>query len=123
MRRRGTALYAAAPSFYTGARPDDDFDATRRQSVFHGNVHRHLLILSLVNWAIAVVSWTISAYLGIKSPTSIYVYAVLFVIGVFAVVVAIVAFLLADFGTEPQPAVAAAAAVEPVVDEGASPGA
>lgn len=91
--------------------------------MFHGNVHRHLLILSLVNWAIAVVSWTISAYLGIKSPTSIYVYAVLFVIGVFAVVVAIVAFLLADFGTEPQPAVAAAAAVEPVVDEGASPGA
>ncbi len=37
--------------------------------MFHGNIHRHLLILSLANWAIAIVCWTISAYLGITSPT------------------------------------------------------
>ena len=77
--------------------------------MFHGNIHRHLLILSLVNWGIAIVCWTISAYLGTARPTSLIVYTVLFVIGIFAVVVALVSFVLADFGTEPKPAVAAAA--------------
>jgi hypothetical protein len=70
--------------------------------VLHGNIHRHLLILSLVNWAIAVVCWSVSAYLGIAVPTTIFVYAVLFVIGLFAAVVAIASFVLADFGTEPE---------------------
>jgi uncharacterized membrane protein len=76
--------------------------------VFHGNIHRHLLILSLVNWAIAIVCWTISAYLGTARPTNLIVYTVLFVVGLFAVIVAVGSFVLADFGTEPQPAVAAA---------------
>ncbi len=75
--------------------------------MFHGNVHRHLLILSLANWAIAIVCWTISAYLGITSPTGIFVYTVLFVIGLFAVLVAIGSFVLADFGAEPARAAVA----------------
>lgn len=74
--------------------------------MFHGNIHRHLLILSLVNWCVAIVCWTVSAYLGMAVPTGIFVYTVLFVVGLFAVVVAIVSFLLADFGTRPESAVA-----------------
>jgi hypothetical protein len=75
--------------------------------VFHGNVHRHLLTLSLANWAIAIVCWTISAYLGTAQPTGIIVYTVLFVIGIFAVVVAVACYVLADFGTEPHELVTA----------------
>jgi hypothetical protein len=75
--------------------------------VFRGNIHRHLLTLSLINWAIAVISWTISAYLGSARPTGIFVYTVLFVIGIFAVVVAVACFVLADFGSEPPAPVAA----------------
>ena len=75
--------------------------------MFRGNIHRHLLTLSLANWAIAIVCWTISAYLGIAQPTGIFVYTVLFVIGIFAVVVAIASFVLADFGSEPQAPVTA----------------
>jgi hypothetical protein len=78
--------------------------------VFHGNIHRHLMTFSLANWAVAIVSWSISAYLGSAVPTGAFVYAVLFVIGLFAVVVAIGSFLLAVFGTEPAPAEAIAAA-------------
>jgi hypothetical protein len=77
--------------------------------VFHGNIHRHLLVLSLANWGIAVICWTISAYLGIARPTGLFVYTVLFVVGLFAVIVAIVSFVLADFGTEPEPGVVGAA--------------
>jgi hypothetical protein len=98
--------------------------------VFHGNIHRHLLVLSLVNWVIAILCWTISAYLGTARPTDLIVYTVLFVVGLFAVIVAIGAFVLADFGTEPEPAAVAAAtagagapeAAEPPADE-AGPGA
>ena len=75
--------------------------------MFHGNVHRHLLALSLANWAIAIICWMISAYLGAAQPTGIIVYAVLFVIGIFAVVVAVTCFVLADFGTEPHALVTA----------------
>jgi hypothetical protein len=75
--------------------------------VFRGNIHRHLLTLSLINWAIAVVCWTISAYLGSSRPTGIFVYTVLFVIGIFAVVVAVACFVLADFGSEPPAPVTA----------------
>lgn len=78
--------------------------------MFHGNIHRHLLILSLVNWLVAIICWTISAYLGTARPTNLIVYTVLFVIGLFAVIVAIGSFVLADFGTEPEPAAAAAEA-------------
>ena len=70
--------------------------------MFHGNIHRRLLTLSLVNWAIAIVSWTISAYLGSAQPTGIFVYTVLFVVGIFAVAVAFACFVLADFGSEPN---------------------
>jgi hypothetical protein len=97
--------------------------------VFHGNIHRHLLVLSLVNWAIAIVCWTISAYLGTARPTNLIVYTILFVVGLFAVIVAVGSFVLADFGTAPEPAVAAAAAgagaseaAEPPADK-AGPGA
>jgi cation transporter-like permease len=62
---------------------------------------RFLLRLSLVNWGIAVVAWTISAALGIASPASIIVYTVLFVIGLFAVIVAIFAFILEKFAHRP----------------------
>ena len=88
--------------------------------MLHGNIHRHLLILSLVNWAIAVVCWSVSAYLGIAVPTTIFVYAVLFVIGLFAAIVAIASFVLADFGTEPEaaPATQAAAVAEPARPSG-----
>ena len=72
--------------------------------MLHGNIHRHLLILSIANWAIAIACWTLSSYLGIAVPTSIFVYAILFVIGLFAAVVAITSFVLADFGTEPEAA-------------------
>jgi hypothetical protein len=95
--------------------------------VFHGNIHRHLLILSLVNWGIAIICWTISAYLGTARPTNLIVYTVLFVVGLFAVIVAVGSFVLADFGTEPKPAVAAAdagasKAVETPADKGAGTG-
>ncbi len=78
--------------------------------MLHGNIHRHLLILSLANWAVAIVCWSVSAYLGIAVPTSIFVYAVLFVIGLFAAVVAVAAYVLADFGVEPEAARVAAPA-------------
>ena len=69
--------------------------------MLHGNIHRHLLILSVVNWVVAILCWSISAYLGIAVPTGIFVYAILFVIGLFAVVVAVVSYVLADFGAVP----------------------
>ena len=52
-------------------------------------VRRFLLRLSLANWGVAIVAWTISAFLGITSPASIFVYSVLFVIGLIAVIVAL----------------------------------
>jgi hypothetical protein len=101
--------------------------------VFHGNIHRHLLVLSLVNWAIAIVCWTISAYLGTARPTDLIVYTVLFVVGLFAVIVAVGSFVLSSFGTEPKPAAVAAVAgapeaaetpaAETPADEGAGTGA
>jgi hypothetical protein len=58
---------------------------------------RFLLRLSWANWGVAVIAWTISAFLGITSPASIIVYTVLFVIGLFAVIVALIAYLLEKF--------------------------
>jgi hypothetical protein len=54
-------------------------------------VHRRrFLILSLANWALAIVLWSISAYLGVPSPTSLFVYAVLFVVALVGVIVGII---------------------------------
>ncbi len=85
--------------------------------MFHGNVHRHLLTLSLANWAIAIVCWAVSAYLGITSPTGIFVYTTLFVVGLFAVIVAVAAYVLSRFGTEPEAVVETTAAAAGPADE------
>ena len=68
-------------------------------------VRRLLLRLSLANWGVAIIAWTISAFLGITSPASIIVYSVLFVIGLVAVIVALLTYVLEKFGHEPPPAV------------------
>jgi hypothetical protein len=89
--------------------------------VLHGNIHRHLLALSLANWAVAIVCWTISAYLGIAAPTGIFVYTILFVVGLVAAIVAIACYVLSKFGTEPEAAGTAAPAAddEPAAAAGA----
>jgi hypothetical protein len=66
-----------------------------------GHVRRNLLVLSLANWALAVVAWTISAYLGVTSPASIMVYTILFLIGLFAAIVAVGAYVLEKFAHRP----------------------
>jgi hypothetical protein len=66
------------------------------------HVRRRLLILSLANWALALVCWTVSAYLGITSPASLFVYSLLFVVGLLGALVGIVAFLLSRYGTDPH---------------------
>jgi hypothetical protein len=64
-------------------------------------VHRRrFLILSLANWALAIVLWSISAYLGITAPTSLFVYSVLFVIALVAVIVGILSWLVWRFGRD-----------------------
>jgi uncharacterized membrane protein len=73
------------------------------------HIRRNLLILSLANWVVAFIVWTISAYLGIAQPASIFVYTVLFVVGIFAVIVAVASFLLEKFAHEPGSGVAPAA--------------
>jgi hypothetical protein len=73
------------------------------QHVEHDRTRRNLLILSLANWGVAIVAWTISAFLGITSPASIIVYTVLFVIGLFAVGVALASFVLEKFAHRPEP--------------------
>ncbi len=90
--------------------------------MLHGNIHRNLLILSVANWVVAIACWSVSAYLGIAVPTSIFVYAILFVIGLFAVVVAIVSYVLADFGTEPEAVGAGAGGSVPGAGEPAAAG-
>jgi hypothetical protein len=64
---------------------------------------RFLLRLSLINWGIAAVAWTTSAFLGITSPASIIVYSVLFVIGLVAAILAILTYLAEKFGHEAKP--------------------
>ncbi len=89
-----------------------DREALRRQwkeeaqagtSAHDKKVRSFLLRLSLLNWGIAVVAWTISAFLGITSPASIIVYSVLFVIGLVAAILAILTYLLEKFGHEAGP--------------------
>ena len=86
------------------------------------HMRRNLLILSLANWAVAIIAWTISAYLGIAQPASIFVYAVLFVVGIFAVIVAVASYLLEKFAHEPGFVVAAAEPVD-AAEPAAGPGA
>jgi hypothetical protein len=77
-------------------------DARRRAVGHDKKVRRFLLRLSLANWGVAVLSWTISAFLGITSPASIILYSVLFVVGLVAASIAILTYLLERFGHEPS---------------------
>jgi hypothetical protein len=77
-----------------GKAPLDPIEHDRR-------VRRFLLRLSLANWGVAIIAWTVSAFLGITSPASIFVYSVLFVIGLVAVIVALLTYFLEKFGHEP----------------------
>ena len=103
----------------TTTAPPGSRQAHREASERDKHARRFLLRLSLANWGIAVVAWTISAFLGITSPASIIVYSVLFVIGLFAVVVALLTFLLEKFAHTPEQL--ASVDAEPS-DEGADAG-
>lgn len=76
----------------------------------NARVRRSLLRLSLANWGVAALAWTVSAYLGITSPAHIIVYTVLFVIGLFAVAVALATYLLEKFAHRPAPVLSPAGA-------------
>ena len=83
-------------------------------------VHRRrFLIFSLANWALAIVLWSISAYLGITSPTSLFVYSVLFVVALFAVIVGILSWLVWRFGRDPEAAAAGGGEPPAGADQGA----
>ena len=103
----------------TTTAPPGSRQAHREASERDKRARRFLLRLSLANWGIAVVAWTVSAFLGITSPASIMVYSVLFVIGLFAVVVALLTFLLEKFAHTPEQL--ASVDAEPS-DEGADAG-
>jgi len=83
------------------ARQQAELDERQRIAEHDRRVRRFLLRLSLANWGIAAVAWTVSAYLGIKSPASIIVYSILFVIGLVAALLAILTYLVEKFGHEP----------------------
>jgi hypothetical protein len=85
----------------TTTAPPGSRQAHREAGERDKHARRFLLRLSLANWGIAVVAWTISAFLGITSPASIIVYSVLFVIGLIAVVVALLTYLLEKFAHRP----------------------
>ena len=77
--------------------------AHREASERDNRARRFLLRLSLINWRIAVVAWSVSAYLGITSPASIIVYSVLFVIGLWSPSsVALLTYLLEKFAHRPS---------------------
>ena len=84
-----------------GPAPLGSRQAHREASERDKRARRFLLRLSLINWGIAVVAWTISAFLGITSPASIIVYSVLFVIGLIAVIMALLTYLLEKFAHRP----------------------
>ena len=82
----------------------------------NARVRRNLLLLSLANWGVAVLAWSLSAYLGVASPASIMVYTILFLIGLFAAIVAFAAYVLEKFAHRPElPAPEAPEADEPGV--------
>ena len=97
---------APEPTDDAAPEPTDDVATVPVDEADHARdakVRRRLLTLSLANWGVAIVAWTISAYLGIVSPASIIVYTVLFVIGLFAVGVALASFILEKFAHRPAP--------------------
>ena len=79
----------------SGAVTEAELERNRR-------VRRNLLLLSLANWGIAIVAWSLSAYLGVASPASIMVYTILFLIGLFAAIVAFAAYVLEKFAHRPE---------------------
>lgn len=82
-------------------------------------VRRTFWILSIANWLLAVAVWSVSAYLGIARPTSLFIPTTLFVIGIFAVLAGTLCWVVARFGRPPEPA--AATQAEATADE-AAPG-
>jgi hypothetical protein len=91
---------APAPAEH-GPAPLGSKQAHREATERDKRARRFLLRLSLINWGIAVVAWTISAFLGITSPASIIIYSVLFVIGLLAVIMALLTYLLEKFAHRP----------------------
>ena len=77
-------------------------EASRAEVERNRRVRRNLLLLSLANWGIAIVAWSLSAYLGVASPASIMVYTILFLIGLFAALVAFAAYVLERFAHRPE---------------------
>jgi len=77
-------------------------EASRAEVERNRRVRRNLLLLSLANWGIAVIAWSLSAYLGVASPASIMVYTILFLIGLFAAIVAFAAYVLERFAHRPE---------------------
>lgn len=74
-------------------------------------VRRTFWILSVANWLLAVAVWSVSAYLGIARPTSLFLPTTLFVVGIFAVLAGTLCWVVARFGQPPQPAEATEAEV------------
>jgi len=100
--QRGVAEGAAADPA-AGAQPAAA--AAAKQPEPPHLVHaRRFWILSLVNWAIAIVCFGLSSYLGVARPTSMFVYTILFVVALVAVLVGFLCWVVARFGTEPEPA-------------------
>jgi hypothetical protein len=58
---------------------------------------RRFLVLSIVNWGIAIVCWGISSYLGATRPASMFTYTILFVIAIVAVLVGCLCWLVYRF--------------------------
>ncbi|RPI27963.1 MAG: hypothetical protein EHM52_05415 [Actinomycetota bacterium] len=66
-------------------------------------VRRTFWILSIANWLLAVAVWSVSAYLGIARPTSLFLPTTLFVVGIFAVLAGTLCWVVARFGQPPEP--------------------
>jgi len=77
--------------------------ATQQPEPPHIAHARRFWILSLVNWAIAIVCFGLSSYLGVARPTNMLVYTIIFVIALVAVIVGCLCWVVARFGTEPAP--------------------
>ena len=101
MTEHATASGAHASGGEHPAAPLGSRQAHREASERDKRARSFLLRLSLINWGIAVIAWSISAFLGITSPASIIVYSVLFVIGLLAVLVALLTYLLEKFAHRP----------------------
>jgi hypothetical protein len=85
-----------------GSTAAEDTPVSRAEVERNRRVRRNLLLLSLANWGIAIVAWSLSAYLGVASPASIMVYTILFLIGLFAALVAFAAYVLERFAHRPE---------------------